>query len=114
MSSKGYVQIHEDNDIAVVQPRIAILGVSGGRFGGDSKSRPESRTAMEEDILKPGWKQGVTIELKEDWSVPEYSDAYSESFDTHLSILNSLYYQIRHHLRSIVADILPAGVNSTL
>jgi hypothetical protein len=89
MSSKGYVQIHEDSDIAVVHPKIAAFGVSGGRFGRDSRSKLERRTAMEEDILKPDWKQGVTIEMKEDWSVLEYSDAHSESLDTHLSILNS-------------------------
>lgn len=38
---------------------------------------PRHKEEMDYNILKPDWKSNVKIELREDWSLPEYSNAKS-------------------------------------
>lgn len=74
--SKGYAQLHEDSDISQARPHITSARSSRGGFSINSGREEEQRTAMEDEgVLKPDWKRDVTIGMKEDWRLPEYSDS---------------------------------------
>lgn len=113
MTSKGYIQIHEDNDISIANRSVTSWRIPNDTSGGSSSRKQEHGTVMEEGILKPDWKQEVTIEMTEEWRLPEYSDVHSESLVTHQKTVNSPTCENPFHHCSIAAAVLLVGVNST-